>query len=62
MSFKDKVVNWTRLGLKGLAFLFIFDKYVLPNHKVKESVEGLEQPRLNLADHEMADLLYPKTG
>ena len=58
----DSVISWTRFGLKGLAFLYLFDKFVLPNEKVKKAVEGLEQPRLNFQPDERYDLLDPKTG
>ena len=51
-----------KLGLKVLAFIYLFDKFALPGDRVKKSVEGLEQPRLNLQDHEKYDLLDPKTG
>ena len=55
----ELLIKW---GLKLLAFLYFFDKFFLPSHKVKKSMEGLEQPRLNLQSHEVNLLHDPKTG
>ena len=62
MTLKDTLISWTRFGMKGLAFLYLIDKFALPNDKVKKAPEGLEQPRLNFQPDEYYDLLDPKTG
>ena len=38
----DKVKNTVRNGMKFLAILYVFDKYVLPGDKVLRSISGLE--------------------
>ena len=58
----DNVKGWFRVGLKVAAFLYLFEKFALPSDKVRKSVEGLEQPRLNFQSHETYELLDPKTG
>ena len=42
MTFSESVVRYARMGLKVLAFTYLFDKFALPNDKVKKSTEGLE--------------------
>ena len=53
---------WTRQGLRLLAFLYLIHCHVLPGTQVKQTIPGLEQPRLNLQDHEENLLVDPKTG
>lgn len=44
----DKIKYFIRFAMYMLAMLFLLDRHVLPKSDVKNSVQGLEQPRLNL--------------
>ena len=59
---KDTVFRLCKTGLKVAAYLYLLDRFVLPNNKVKLSKDGLEQPMLLLSETSENLLLDPETG
>ena len=62
MAAYDTTIYLIRVGAYILAVLFLLERHILPSSTVKKSISGLEQPRLNLEEGEMVNLLDPKTG